>query len=157
MTKPRTYTPELREEAVKLVLAQGLTLHEAAKRIAIPMGTLATWVKVAKLGNGAVTAPGSRTVAELEAEVARLRRELAQTKMERDIVKNRPTRLGAALMNRNFRGVHLMRAETVAACFLEVSTPSKNLAQGKLRTHLWRRLRTTPFRKLIYSESPSCA
>src|SRR5580698_3003405 len=72
MTKPRTYTPELREEAVKLVLAQGLTLDEAAKRIAIPMGTLATWVKAAKRGNGAVTAPGSRTVPELEAEVARL-------------------------------------------------------------------------------------
>ena len=72
MTKPRTYTPELREEAVKLVLAQGLTLDEAAKRIAIPMGTLATWVKAAKLGNGAVTAPGSRTVPKLEAEVVRL-------------------------------------------------------------------------------------
>ena len=87
MTKPITYTPELREEAVKLVLAQGLTLDEAAKRIAIPMGTLATWVKAAKLGNGAVTAPGSRTVPELEAEVVRLRRELAETRMERDIVK----------------------------------------------------------------------
>jgi transposase len=87
MMKPRTYTPELREEAVKLVLAQGLTLDEAAKRIAIPMGTLATWVKAAKRGNGAVTAPGSRTVPELEAEVARLRRELAETRMERDIIK----------------------------------------------------------------------
>jgi transposase len=43
MMKPRTYTPELRDEAVKLVLAQGLTLGEAAKRIAIPMGTLAHW------------------------------------------------------------------------------------------------------------------
>jgi transposase len=88
MTKPRTYTPELREEAVKLVLAQGLTLGEAAKRIAIPMGTLATWVKAAMRGsNGSVTTPGSRTVPELEAEVARLRRELAETRMERDIVK----------------------------------------------------------------------
>jgi len=92
MTKPRTYTPELREEAVKLVLAQGLTLDEAAKRIAIPMGTLATWVKAAKLGNGAVTAPGSRTVPELEAEVVRLRRELAETRMERDIVKKAAAR-----------------------------------------------------------------
>jgi transposase len=34
-----------------------------------------------------VTAPGSRTVPELEAEVARLRRELAETRMERDIIK----------------------------------------------------------------------
>jgi transposase len=87
MTKSRTYTPELREEAVKLVLAQGLTLDEATKRIGIPMGTLATWVKAAKHVNSAVTASGSRMVAELEAEIARLRRELAETRMERDIVK----------------------------------------------------------------------
>ena len=87
MMKTRTYTPELREEAVKLVLAQGLTLGEAAKRIAIPMGTLATWVKAAKRGDNKVSAPGSRTVPELEAEVAKLRRELAETRMERDIVK----------------------------------------------------------------------
>ena len=87
MMKPRTYTPELREEAVKLVLAQGLKLGEAAKRIAIPMGTLATWVKAAKRGDNTVSAPGSRTVSELEAEVAKLRRELAETRMERDIVK----------------------------------------------------------------------
>ena len=38
--------------------------------------------------------------------------------------------------------------------FLEVSTPSKNLAQGKLRTELWRHFRVIPFRKLIQSESP---
>jgi transposase len=87
MTKLRTYTPELREEAVKLVLAQGLTLSEASKRIAIPTGTLATWVKAAKRGSTAVTTPGSRTVPELEAEVAKLRRELVETRMERDIVK----------------------------------------------------------------------
>jgi transposase len=31
--------------------------------------------------------PGSRTVPELEAEVTRLRKELAETRMERDVVK----------------------------------------------------------------------
>ena len=41
--------------------------------------------------------------------------------------------------------------------FLEAQTPSKNLVQGKLRTHMWRRRLATPFRKLINSESPSCA
>lgn len=43
-----TYTQEFRAEAVKLVLAQGPTLEEAAKRIAIPKGTLANWVSAAK-------------------------------------------------------------------------------------------------------------
>jgi transposase len=45
----KTYTPELREEAVKLVLAQGLTLEEAALRLAIPKGTLGNWVSAARL------------------------------------------------------------------------------------------------------------
>ena len=36
--KLNTYTPEFRAEAVKLVLAQGLTLEQAAQRIAMPKG-----------------------------------------------------------------------------------------------------------------------
>lgn len=87
MKRTKTYTPELREEAVKLVLAQGLTLEEAAARIAIPKGTLANWVSAAKRGTAPTTTPGGRTVPELEAENAKLRRELAEARMERDIVK----------------------------------------------------------------------
>ena len=87
MKRTRTYTPELREEAVKLVMAQGLTLEDAAARIAIPKGTLANWVSAAKNGNTPSAVPGSRTVPELEAENAKLRKELAEARMERDIVK----------------------------------------------------------------------
>lgn len=88
MKQLKTYAPELREEAVKLVLAQGMTLEEAALRLAIPKGTLANWVSAAKRSSTAKAAPGNRTVPELEAEVAKLRRELAEVRMERDIVKN---------------------------------------------------------------------
>lgn len=42
-----SYTPEPREEAVKLVLTQGLTLDDAALRLTIPKGTLANWVATA--------------------------------------------------------------------------------------------------------------
>jgi transposase len=87
MKRTRIYTPELREEAVKLVLAQGLTLEDAAARIAIPKGTLANWVVAAKRGTTSNAVPGGRTVPELEAENAKLRRELAEARMERDIVK----------------------------------------------------------------------
>ena len=86
MKKP-TYTPEFRSEAVKLVLAQGLTLEEAAQRIAMPKGTLANWVIAAKRGTDPTAPPGSRSVAELEAEVAKLRKELAVERMEKDVLK----------------------------------------------------------------------
>ncbi|WP_371876388.1 IS3 family transposase [Pseudoduganella chitinolytica] len=86
-TLKKTYTPELKEEAVKLVLAQGLSIEQAAARVSIPKGTLANWVAAAKRGPAATTAPGSRSVAELEAENAQLRKQLAQAEMERDIGK----------------------------------------------------------------------
>jgi transposase len=50
----------------------------------MPKGTLANWVSAAKRGTDPA-APGSRSVAELEAEVARLRKELAVERMEKDV------------------------------------------------------------------------
>ena len=87
MTRSKTYTPELREEAVKLVLTQGQTLEDAALRLTIPKGTLANWVAAARRGTSPKVALGSRSVPELEAEVIKLRKELAEARMERDIVK----------------------------------------------------------------------
>jgi transposase len=87
-TDLRTYTPEFRAEAVKLVLEQGLSLEAAAQRLSVPKGTLANWVKAAKRGStGSTSAPGSRSVADLEAENAKLRRELAVERMEKEVLK----------------------------------------------------------------------
>jgi len=85
MERRQDYTREFKAEAVKLVLEQGLSLAESAKRLSVPKGTLTNWVYSAK--GGAASAPGTRTVAELEAEVARLRKELAEARLERDIIK----------------------------------------------------------------------
>lgn len=86
MKTRKTYPVEFRAEAVKLVLEQGLSLEEAARRLGIPKGTLANWVVAAKSG-GDKPAPGARSVTELEAENARLRKELAEARMERDVIK----------------------------------------------------------------------
>ncbi len=85
--KLTTYTPEFRGEAVKVVLAQGLSLEAAAQRLAIPKGTLANWVSAAKRSGDPAAAPGSRSVSELEAEVAKLRKELAVERMEKEVLK----------------------------------------------------------------------
>jgi len=81
-----SYSPEFQAEAVKLVLEQGLSIQAAAKRLNLPKSTLGHWVKAAKRGKQ-IAVPGARSVAELEAEVAKLRRELAEAQMERDILK----------------------------------------------------------------------
>ena len=62
-----TYSIALREEAVKLVLAQGLSIEQAAANGSIPKGTLANWMAAARRGPSEATPPGSRTVAKLGA------------------------------------------------------------------------------------------
>jgi transposase len=86
MKKQQRYTPEFRAEAVKLVTEQGLSQKEAAKRLGIPKGTLANWMAATK-ASGRLSAPGTRSTADLVAENARLRKELAEVRMERDILK----------------------------------------------------------------------
>ncbi len=82
------YSPAFRAEAVRLVLEQGLSQAEAAtRRLGIAKCTLSNWVVAAKGGKDTSAIPGARSVAELEAEVARLRKALAQASMERDIIK----------------------------------------------------------------------
>lgn len=86
-SEKRKYTKEFRAEAVKLVLGQGMSLEEAGASLALPKGTLANWVAAARRGDGTVAVPGGRSVAELEAEVTRLRKELANANVEVEILK----------------------------------------------------------------------
>jgi len=79
------YSPELRAEAVRLVLEHAMTQADVAKRLSVPKGTIANWVAAAKHGRGPVS--GAKTAQELENEIVRLRKELAEVKQEREILK----------------------------------------------------------------------
>lgn len=81
------YTKESREQAVRVVLEQELTIPEAARRLAMSEKTLANWVCRARHGQLAGLGDRRRPVTDLEAEVSRLKRELAEARMERDILK----------------------------------------------------------------------
>jgi transposase len=88
----RRYTEEFRTEAVRLALSTGG--NAAAKRLGIPQSTMTNWVRRSRdAGSGSAPAEGAvataikRPVSELEAENARLRRELASAKLDLEIVK----------------------------------------------------------------------
>jgi transposase len=73
-----SYTTAFRAEAVKLVLEQHLNVPQA-----MPKQTLDKWVKLAQQGKLAgLDQHRVQPVDELSAEVARLKRELAESKME---------------------------------------------------------------------------
>lgn len=82
----RKFTPEFKLEAIKLVRERGVSQAQAARDLGVHYNVLRKWVSDAKRGVArASTAHGKLRVDD--AEVARLRRELAQTKAERDILK----------------------------------------------------------------------
>jgi transposase len=81
------YTKEFREQAVQLVLEQQVPITEAARRLSMSGKTLKNWVGRARRGQLATLEASRRLVTELEAELSRLKRDLAEARMERDILK----------------------------------------------------------------------
>jgi transposase len=81
------YTKELREEAVKLVTEEKLSLPEAARRLSLPPSTLGNWIKKYKEGRLGEVGKKYRPLTEIEMELARTKKELAEVKMKRDILK----------------------------------------------------------------------
>ena len=84
----RQYTDEFRLEALRL--GESVGINEAAKRLGIPSSSLGNWVRLKRQGKLAGlprAGPLKGSPAELEAENNRLRRELANAKLDLEIVK----------------------------------------------------------------------
>lgn len=82
----RVFTREFKVEAVKLVTERGMSAAQAAKDLGIGANVLGRWVREVATGK-AQAFPGRGQMKPDDAEVARLRKELARTKAERDILK----------------------------------------------------------------------
>ena len=84
--KRRTYTPEFKAEAVKLVTEKGYSMAEAARSLGIHETLLRSWKQaVAKQGDHAF--PGHGKLPPFEEEIRRLRLENQRLRAERDILK----------------------------------------------------------------------
>lgn len=79
------YTKEFREEAVKLAEAVGAS--EASRRLSVPLKSLANWLRASRAGKLEEVGRQQKPQTELEAELHRVKRELAEVKMERDLLK----------------------------------------------------------------------
>ena len=93
-TIPRAvYTKQLREEAVKLVTEGELSIPEVGRRLSIATSTIRCWVKASREGKLQEDARQHRPLTEVEMELVRVKRELAQVKIEREISKKQPRTL----------------------------------------------------------------
>lgn len=82
------YALEFKQEAVRQVRS-GRAASVVAKTLGMPKASLTNWVRADLNGELGVAADGKQApvVTPEQAEIARLRAEVARLKMERDIVK----------------------------------------------------------------------
>jgi transposase len=69
------YTREFRQEAVKLVTEEKLSLPESARRLSLAPSTLAYWVKAYKEGKLGDIGKSQKPLTEVEMELARVKKE----------------------------------------------------------------------------------
>lgn len=82
--KRRTYTKEFKQEAVRL--AREISARQAATDLGIHVTMLRDWIRKSGIeGQDAFRGRGNRTA--VEAEMARMRREISVLKQEREILK----------------------------------------------------------------------
>jgi transposase len=82
----RTYTPEFKAEAVRLVTEQGYSIAEAARRLGLREHLIRNW-KQALEAKGEHAFPGHGKLSPVEEENRRLRAENKRLRAECDILK----------------------------------------------------------------------
>ena len=86
MKNQRKYDREFKVNAVKLYRESGKSVGKIAQDLGIPLTTLNQWVKQFK-EHGEESFVGSGSLKPCNEELFRLRKELADVKQERDILK----------------------------------------------------------------------
>jgi len=85
----RQYTQEFKIDAARL--AESVGQHEAARRLGVPVATVGNWVRQqGRQDQAAQPRSGTSTrqpVGELQAEISRLRKELASAKLDVEILR----------------------------------------------------------------------
>ena len=84
MSRGRRYDPDFRQGAVRLVFETGKPIAQVARELGVNEGTLGNWVARDRRERG----EGMAALSEPErAELARLRKENAELRMQRDVLK----------------------------------------------------------------------
>jgi len=80
----RSFTDEFKAGAVRLVLDEGKSISQVARDLDVMQSVVGTWVKQARADRGGGQ---SGLTTDERAELARLRRENRELRMQRDLLK----------------------------------------------------------------------
>lgn len=86
MATRRTYSSEFKREAVRLIKERGVSVAQAARDLDLHENVLRKWVRELA-GDPEHAFPGQGQMKPEQAEIARLKKEVAKLRMERDILK----------------------------------------------------------------------
>jgi len=86
MATRRTFNREYKLEAVRLVRESGVTVAQASRDLGLHENVLRKWVRQSA-ADPQHAFPGQGQMKPEQAEIARLKKEVAKLKMERDILK----------------------------------------------------------------------
>jgi transposase len=86
MAERRQFSREFKLEAVRLVEDRGVAVSQAARDLDVHENVLRKWVREFRLDAGSAF-PGLGVMKPEQAEIARLKKEVAKLRMERDIPK----------------------------------------------------------------------
>ncbi|EIM04322.1 transposase IS3/IS911 family protein [Rhodanobacter denitrificans] len=86
MATRRTFSSEFKREAVRLVRERGVAVAQAARDLDLHENVLRKWVRELA-GDPQHAFPGQGQMKPEQAEIARLKKEVAKLRMERDILK----------------------------------------------------------------------
>lgn len=83
--KRNSYSDDFKQNAVRLIVEEGYSFKKACQAVGVCEATLRSWH--AKLAPPPEPCGEDATMEEMQAELKRLRRQLKQTEMEREILK----------------------------------------------------------------------
>lgn len=86
MATRRIFSSEFKREAVRLVRERGVAVAQAARDLDLHENVLRKWVRELA-GDPQHAFPGQGQMKPEQAEIARLKKEVAKLRMERDILK----------------------------------------------------------------------
>ena len=110
MTKQRcNFHSSFKLEVVRMITEQGLSISHVSQTMNIGVTAIRRWMEQYEAEQQGQPGIGKPLTAEQQ-RIRQLEQENRQLRSDVDVLKNRPTRLPVALMNRNSRRVHWLRA-----------------------------------------------
>ena len=87
MGRPSKYTDEFKRDAVQLVQASGRSINDVARELGLCHETLRSWVRGGQRCAASNGSADGLSVADKDAELARLRVQVAELQVEKEILR----------------------------------------------------------------------